>query len=127
MNLANVNVRLSRALLGAMLVYFFSSLAIRAVGTPAQAIIEECARQFREMPGIMDCHPASGLRPCVDITTRAALKAEMIRPARCSPIATPIIVGLVLGREAPPGMLMVGTIAGVLFATVLNIRRRGAG
>ena len=50
------------ALIGAMLVYFFSSLAIRAVGTTAQAIIVEVRRQFREMPGIMDYTPAPGLR-----------------------------------------------------------------
>src|SRR5687768_5405014 len=52
-NLANVNVFIA-ALIGAMLVYFFSSLAIRAVGTTAQSIIVEVRRQFREMPGIMD-------------------------------------------------------------------------
>ena len=61
-NLANVNVFIA-ALLAAMLVYFFSSLAIRAVGTTAQAIIVEVRRQFREMPGIMDYTPAPGLRP----------------------------------------------------------------
>src|SRR5207342_105601 len=52
-NLANVTVFIA-ALLAAMLVYFFSSLAIRAVGTTAQSIIVEVRRQFREMPGIMD-------------------------------------------------------------------------
>ena len=35
-------------------------------------------------------------------------------------VATPIIVGLLLGAEAVAGMLMVGTIAGVMLATVLN-------
>ena len=35
-------------------------------------------------------------------------------------VATPILVGLLLGYEAIAGMLMVGTIAGVLLATVLN-------
>ncbi|MDP9467638.1 MAG: sodium-translocating pyrophosphatase, partial [Chloroflexota bacterium] len=52
-NLADVSVFVA-ALIGAMLAYFFSSLAIRAVGTTAQAIIVEVRRQFREMPGIMD-------------------------------------------------------------------------
>ena len=54
----------------------------------------------------------------VDITTRAALR-EMILPGVVA-VATPIIVGLLLGAEAVAGMLMVGTIAGVLLATVLN-------
>ena len=61
-NLANVNVFIA-ALIAAMLVYFFSSLAIRAVGTTAQSIIVEVRRQFREMPGIMDYTQRPGLRP----------------------------------------------------------------
>jgi K(+)-stimulated pyrophosphate-energized sodium pump len=35
-------------------------------------------------------------------------------------VATPIIIGVLLGYEAVAGMLMVGTIAGVMLATVLN-------
>ena len=116
-NLANVNVFIA-ALIGAMLVYFFSSLAIRAVGTTAQAIIVEVRRQFREMPGIMDYTQRPDYARVVDITTKAALR-EMIAPGAVA-VATPIIVGLLLGAEAVAGMLMVGTIAGVLLATTLN-------
>jgi K(+)-stimulated pyrophosphate-energized sodium pump len=116
-NLANVNVFIA-ALIGAMLVYFFSSLAIRAVGTTAQSIIVEVRRQFREMPGIMDYTQRPDYARVVDITTKAALR-EMIAPGVVA-VATPIIVGLLLGAEAVAGMLMVGTIAGVLLATVLN-------
>ncbi|HZM72123.1 MAG TPA: sodium-translocating pyrophosphatase [Candidatus Polarisedimenticolia bacterium] len=116
-NLANVDVFIA-ALIGAMLVYFFSSLAIRAVGTTAQSIIVEVRRQFREMPGIMDYTQRPDYARVVDITTRAALK-QMILPGVVA-VATPIIVGLLLGHEAVAGMLMVGTIAGVLLATVLN-------
>src|SRR4029079_13356592 len=116
-NLANVSVFIA-ALLAAMLVYFFSSLAIRAVGTTAQSIIVEVRRQFREMPGIMDYSQRPDYARVVDITTRAALR-QMILP-RAVAVATPIIVGLLLGHQAVAGMLMVGTIAGVLLATVLN-------
>jgi K(+)-stimulated pyrophosphate-energized sodium pump len=116
-DLANVNVFIA-ALIGAMLVYFFSSLAIRAVGTAAQAIIVEVRRQFREMPGIMDYTQRPDYARVVDITTRAALR-QMILPGTVA-VATPIIVGLLLGHEAVAGMLMVGTIAGVLLATTLN-------
>ena len=73
-NLANVNVFIA-ALLAAMLVYFFSSLAIRAVGTTAQSIIVEVRRQFREMPGIMDYTQRPDYARVVDITTQG-------RPAR---------------------------------------------
>jgi K(+)-stimulated pyrophosphate-energized sodium pump len=116
-NLANVSVFVA-ALIGAMLVYFFSSLAIRAVGKTAQSIIVEVRRQFREMPGIMDYSQRPDYARVVDITTRAALR-EMIAPGLVA-VATPIIVGLLLGAEAVAGMLMVGTIAGVMLATVLN-------
>jgi K(+)-stimulated pyrophosphate-energized sodium pump len=116
-NLANVNVFVA-ALIAAMLVYYFSSLAIRAVGTTAQAIIVEVRRQFREIPGIMDYTGRPDYARVVDITTRAALR-EMMLPGVVA-VATPIIVGVLLGYEAVAGMLMVGTIAGVLLATVLN-------
>jgi K(+)-stimulated pyrophosphate-energized sodium pump len=116
-NLADVNVFIA-ALIGAMLVYFFSSLAIRAVGKAAQAIIVEVRRQFREMPGIMDYTQRPDYARVVDITTRSALR-QMILPGAVA-VATPIVVGLLLRQEAVAGLLMVGTIAGVLLATVLN-------
>jgi K(+)-stimulated pyrophosphate-energized sodium pump len=116
-NLADVSVFIA-ALLGSMLVYFFSSLAIRAVGTTASAIIVEVRRQFREMPGIMDYTQRPDYARVVDITTRAALR-QMILPGSVA-VLTPIIVGLLLGYQAVAGLLMVGTIAGVLLATVLN-------
>ena len=106
------------ALIGAMLVYFFSSLAIRAVGKTAQSIIVEVRRQFREMPGIMDYTQRPDYARVVDITTKAALR-EMVAPGLVA-VATPVIVGLLLGAEAVAGMLMVGTISGVMLATVLN-------
>jgi K(+)-stimulated pyrophosphate-energized sodium pump len=116
-DLSNVNVFIA-ALLAAMLVYFFSSLAIRAVGKTAQSIIVEVRRQFREMPGIMDYTQRPDYARVVDITTRAALR-EMVLPGVVA-VSTPIIVGVLLGYEAVAGMLMVGTISGVMLATVLN-------
>jgi K(+)-stimulated pyrophosphate-energized sodium pump len=116
-NLADVGVFVA-AFVAAMLVYFFSSLAIRAVGRAAQSIIVEVRRQFREMPGIMDYTQRPDYARVVDITTRAAL-GQMIAPGVVA-VATPIIVGLLLGYQAVAGLLMVGTIAGVLLATFLN-------
>ncbi len=116
-DLANVNVFIA-ALLAAMLVYLFSSLAIRAVGRAAQGIIVEVRRQFREHPGIMDYTERPDYAKVVDLTTRAALR-EMLAPGLLA-VAFPIVVGILLGYEAAAGLLMVGTIAGVLLATVLN-------
>jgi K(+)-stimulated pyrophosphate-energized sodium pump len=116
-NLADVSVFIA-ALLGAMLAYFFSSLAIRAVGTTAQSIIVEVRRQFREHPGIMDYSERPDYARVVDITTRAALR-QMVAPGLVA-VAAPIVVGILLGYQAVAGLLMVGTIAGVLLATTLN-------
>jgi len=116
-NIADVNVFIG-ALIGAMLAYFFSSLAIRAVGKTAQSIIVEVRRQFRESPGIMTYKVRPDYARVVDITTKAALR-EMILPGVVA-VATPVIVGVLLGYEAVAGLLIVGTISGVLLATVLN-------
>ena len=77
-DLANVDVFVG-ALLGVMLVFLFSSLAIRSVGSAAGAIIEEVRRQFREDPGIMAGTSRPDYARAVDITARAALKA-MVAP-----------------------------------------------
>ena len=106
------------ALVGAMLAFFFSSLAIRAVGRAASAIIIEVRRQFREDPGIMAGTSRPSYARVVDLTTRAALR-EMILPGAVA-VLVPVGVGLILRAEATAGMLMVGTISGVLLATVLN-------
>ncbi len=101
-NLANINVFIA-ALIAAMLVYLFSSLAIRAVGKTAQTIIVEVRRQFREMPGIMDYTQRPDYARVVDITTSAALK-EMILPgllAVGTPIARRTAARLRGGRRVP--------------------------
>ena len=116
-NLAKVDVFIG-GLIGAMLVYFFSALAIRAVGKSASAIIEEVRRQFREDPGIMAGTTRPDYARVVDITTASALR-NMIPPGIIA-IATPIIVGILLKAEAEAALLMVGTMAGVILATVLN-------
>jgi len=139
-NLANVPVFVG-AMLGAMLVYLFSSLAIRAVGKAAQYIIEEVRRQFRENPGIMQGTAKPDYGSCVDIVTTAALK-QMVVPGILA-VGLPIAVGMIfryftgfhvaggvpmiggqpinlIGAESVAALLMVGTIAGILLATMMN-------
>jgi K(+)-stimulated pyrophosphate-energized sodium pump len=110
-------------LLGAMLVFLFAAMAIRAVGTAAGYVIEEVRRQFREHPGILQGTEQPSYRQCVDIVTAGALK-QMILPGLLI-VGMPIVVGLVfkqlgIGAETVAAFLMVGTIAGILMATVLN-------
>jgi K(+)-stimulated pyrophosphate-energized sodium pump len=116
-NLAQIEVFIG-ALIGAMLVFFFSSLAIRAVGRAAGQMIEEVRRQFRADPGIMAGTSRPDYARAVDISARAALR-EMIAPGVVA-VATPVLVGLILGWQSAGGLLMVGTIVGVLLANVLN-------
>lgn len=120
------------ALLGAMLVFIFASLAIRAVGKAAGGMITEVRRQFREDPGIMEGTSKPDYASCVDISTKSALKT-MVLPA-ILPVLTPIILGLlmfyaydygtdnggVIAVQAVGAFLMVATIAGILMAILLN-------
>jgi K(+)-stimulated pyrophosphate-energized sodium pump len=118
------------ALLGAMLVFLFSSFAIKAVGRTAETVIEEVRRQFSEKPGIMRNEDEPDYSACVDIVTRSALK-EMIKPGLLA-VVSPIVVGLVFRSFADPddiypigavsvaAFLMVGTIVGILLALLMN-------
>jgi len=116
-DLSNVTVFIG-GFLGLMLIFFFSSLAIRAVGRAAGTIIEEVRRQFREHPGIMQGTERPDYRRAVDITTQAGLR-EMVAPGLLA-VLFPVVVGLVLKAEAAAALLMVGTMGGILMATVLN-------
>ena len=116
-------------LLGAMLVFFFSALAIKAVGRAAQSVIEDVRAQFREKPGIMEGTEKPDYARCVDLVTAGALK-QMVLPGLVA-VGAPIVVGLVfrifisdadrtIAAEAVAALLMVGTISGILMATFLN-------
>ncbi|HEX4988071.1 MAG TPA: sodium-translocating pyrophosphatase [Candidatus Binatia bacterium] len=110
-------------LLGAMLVFLFSALAIRAVGKAAYYVINEVRRQFKENPNILKGTAKPDYARCVDIVTVGALK-EMVLPGLIA-VGMPIAVGLIfrlfgIGAEVVAAFLMVGTIAGILMATFLN-------
>ena len=122
------------AMLGAMLVFLFCSMTIRAVGTAAKSIIEEVRRQYEKLPRINELIQfPSNFKPdygaCVDIVTRAALR-NMVLPGLLVVLA-PIVVGLVfkcfisiegklIAAEAVAAMLMVATLVGILMALYLN-------
>jgi K(+)-stimulated pyrophosphate-energized sodium pump len=117
------------ALLGAAVVFLFSAFAIRAVARNARIIVQEVRRQFREIPGIMDRSAKPDFGRCVDIVTLGALRG-MLAPgllAVCAPVAVGVAFRLLvtgadptLGAEAVAAELMVGTIAGVLLALLMN-------
>jgi K(+)-stimulated pyrophosphate-energized sodium pump len=110
-------------LLGAMLVFWFSALAIGAVTRAAVNVIKEVRRQFQADPGILKGTSKPDYGRAVDIVTVGALK-EMVAPGLLA-VGMPIAVGLVfkglhIGAETVAAFLMVGTIGGILVATSLN-------
>jgi K(+)-stimulated pyrophosphate-energized sodium pump len=117
------------SLIGAALVILFSSLAIQAVGKSAFAVIQEVRRQFKADPGIMAGTSKPNYANCVDMVTKAALK-QMVAPGLLA-VGVPIAVGFIfrffntaadptLAAEAVAGLLMVGTISGILWAIFMN-------
>ncbi len=142
-NLASIPVFVG-ALLGAMLTYLFSSMAISAVGRAAEKVIEDVRAQFKENPGIMSGTSRPDYARCVNIVTGAALK-EMVLPGALA-VLMPVTIGVLFrhlstrfhlksstdlpaafgnivnlsGAEAVAAFLMVGTISGILLAMLMN-------
>ncbi len=81
-------------------------------------MIEEVRRQFKANPRIMQGTAEPDYARCVDISTSAALR-QMVLPGILV-VGTPILVGVILGPYAAAGLLMVGTIAGIMMALVMN-------
>ena len=116
--LSLMNPRLIAGLfIGAMYPFFFSSLAIRAVGKTAQKIVHEVRRQFREIAGLMEGKAKPEYAKAVDICTVSALR-EMMLPSLIT-IAAPIIVGIFLGLEGVIGLLAGALASGFAMAVAL--------
>ncbi len=103
---------------GAMIPFIFSSLAIRAVGEAAMAMVEEVRRQFREIPGILEGKAEPEYEKCVAISTDASIK-KMLLPGAIT-IISPIIIGFVFGPEVLGGFLAGATVSGVLMGMFQN-------
>jgi inorganic pyrophosphatase len=117
-------------LLGAMVVFLFSSMAFRAVGIAAHDVVKEVRRQFAERPGIMDYSERPDYHACVALVSKASLR-RMVAPGLLS-IFSPMAVGFVfkqlgvyngnpnLGVEAVAAFLMFSTSTGIMMALFLN-------
>ncbi len=126
-------------LIGGMLPFVFSALAMNAVGRAAMAMIEEVRRQFKTIPELRDAlvimkkydsdmskatpedraifDKADGVPEydkCVEISTQASLK-EMVLPGLMA-IITPVLFGFIGGPEMLGGLLAGVTVTGVLMA-----------
>jgi K(+)-stimulated pyrophosphate-energized sodium pump len=102
-------------LIGAMLPFVFSALAMKAVGKAAFSVIQEVRRQFREIPGLLEGNAKADYARCVDIVTASAIK-QMILPGLLA-ILTPVFFGLILQEKEMLGGVLAGvTVSGVLLA-----------
>ncbi len=126
-------------LLGAMLPFVFSALALKAVGKAAMAMIQEVRRQFNEIPALKsaliimkkydsDLEQATEEElkifqeadkkveygKCVEISTKASIK-EMVLPGVLA-IFAPVLIGFIGGAEMLGGLLAGVTSSGVLMA-----------
>lgn len=108
---------ISGLLIGAMLPFLFTALTMKSVGKAAYSMIEEVRRQFREDPGIMAGTSRPDYARCVDISTKAALH-EMLAPGLIA-VASPLLVGCILGVEALGGLLAGALSTGVLMAIMM--------
>lgn len=131
---------MSGLLVGAMLPFLFSALAMQAVGRAARKMISEVRRQFQQIPELRialevctrneniphsewsrqdsttmaDAMEKVEYDKCVAISTRASLK-EMVIPGLLA-IVAPILTGFFGGPEMLGGLLAGVTVSGVLMA-----------
>jgi K(+)-stimulated pyrophosphate-energized sodium pump len=104
---------LAGLLIGAVLPYVFSAMAMGAVGRAAGDMITEVGRQLNEIPGLLEGTAKAEYTRCVDISTKAALR-EMVAPGILA-VAVPVLIGFI-DKSMLGGLLAGVTVSGVLFA-----------
>jgi K(+)-stimulated pyrophosphate-energized sodium pump len=129
-------------LIGGMMPFLFSSLAMKAVGEAAMDMIQEVRRQFREVPllrpalelvkkaeeeerdltpeeeeQIFEATKKTEVAKCVAISTQAALK-RMVAPGLLA-LLTPVIMGY-WSPQALGGLLAGTLVSGVMLAIFMS-------
>merc|ERR1719172_547459 len=89
----------SGLLYGAMMPYWFSAMTMKSVGIAANDMVRECNR-------------------CVAISTQASLR-EMIAPGALV-ILSPLVFGVMLGKNATAGLLCGALVSGVQLAISMS-------
>jgi K(+)-stimulated pyrophosphate-energized sodium pump len=103
-------------LLGGAVPFLFSSQLIRAVGRAAYHIVQECRAQFKD-PEIWQGSKKPDYGRVVDICTNTAQK-ELVGPGLLA-IASPLLVGFLLGPYALGGFLAGMILTGQLLAVFM--------
>ncbi len=143
-NLSSIDVSnptvMAGLLLGGMMPFLFSSLAMDAVGKAASQMIDEVRRQFNNIPELkaaLNLMRKYGEKPfgewskddqttfeaadgkaeyekCVAISTTASIR-QMVVPGLLA-VVTPVLIGFLGGAEMLGGLLAGVTVTGVLMA-----------
>ncbi len=111
-NVANPTI-LAGVLIGGMLPFVFSAMAMNAVGRAAGDMIKEVGRQFNEIPGLREGTAKADHARCVDISTKAAIR-EMVLPGLLA-VIVPVGIGFI-DKYMLGGLLVGVTVTGVLMA-----------
>lgn len=127
-------------LIGAMIPFLFSALAMQAVGRAAMSMIEEVRRQFLSIPQLKaalevmkrnqgtdkkdwskedvevfnSAHGKAEYGKCVEISTKSAIK-QMVIPGLLA-VVVPIVTGFFGSKEMLGGLIAGVTVSGVLMA-----------
>jgi K(+)-stimulated pyrophosphate-energized sodium pump len=109
---------LSGLLIGGLLPFFFSSLAMEAVGRAGGKVVENVRMQFKNNPGIMAGTSRPDYASTVDIVTRSALK-EMVVPALI-PVGVPVVVVILGAIGVFPGIATAQIMGGILVGAIVT-------
>merc|ERR1712085_136023 len=105
----------SGLLYGAMMPYWFSAMTMKSVGEAANDMVKECFSQF---PKILAGEMRPDYKRCITISTEASLR-EMIRPGALV-ILSPLIAGVVFGKNCTAGLLSGALVSGVQLAISMS-------
>ncbi len=114
--LMNPNVLIG-LFIGAMMVFVFCAMTMKAVGRAAKSMVIEVRRQFKEIPGIMEGKAEPDYASCVAISTKGAQR-EMIVPSILA-IAAPVLTGLLFDVSGVMGLLAGGLSSGFAVAIMM--------
>lgn len=133
-------VVMSGLLIGSMIPFLFSALAMQSVGRAAMSMIEEVRRQFKSIPALKAAlevmrknhdkemkywskedqeifDAADGKAEygkCVEISTKSAIR-QMVIPGLMA-VVVPVLTGFLGGKEMLGGLIAGVTVTGVLMA-----------
>jgi len=118
-NVTNVNILnpwvFTGLFFGAMMPYAFAAWTMKSVGQAADSLLKECQRQF---PLIMKGAAEPDYDKCIQIATDESLR-EMVAPGLLV-ILSPLLTGLLLGKNACAGLLSGALVSSVQLAISMS-------